>query len=157
MRKLQLIKYLGLILCSTVHTQRSVPLMQVESSQHITDEVLLLTHLHGFTSPDTILVFEEIGIPVQHVSQFVMESSLQLARFSKCSWNITVLNSSQPTITNYREAKRLNCVCWEDAPILCCTLSSQFQTFRLCNVIIFYGSMHFPPKKISLIGVLGIG
>lgn len=36
--KLQLIKYLGLILCSTVCSQCLVPLMQVEGSQHVTDQ-----------------------------------------------------------------------------------------------------------------------
>lgn len=156
--KLQLIKYLGLILCSTVRTQCSVPLMKVEGPRHVADR--------GPASDS----FAWLYFP-RHDSGIWKE-------WYSCTTCVSICNDIlpaagllfqvflkhyclkfEPTYNNKlsrgKEAE-LHLLRGRPHSPLHSIFQSWFRTFGLCNVIIFYGSTHFkknPPQT----RVLGIG
>lgn len=148
--KLELIiKYLGLILSGTLRTQRSVPLMQVEGPQHITDWGLpsnsfawlyFLRHDFGIWKE-----WYSCTTCVSICNDILPAAGLLFQVFLK-----HYCLKFEPTYNNKlsrgKEAELRLSRGRPHSP-LCSVFQSWFWTFRLCNVIIFYGSTHFQKKK----------
>lgn len=158
--KLELIKYLGLILSSTVRTQRSVPLMQVEGPRHVTDRGPASDSLAWLYFPR-----HDFGIwkewyscttCVSICNDILPAAGLLFQVFLK-----HYCLKFEPTYNNkLSRGKQAELRLSRGRPhsLLHSIFQSRFWTFRLCNVIIFYGSICFQQKKkIKKIGGLEIG